>query len=274
MIPVESNEILEFTPKSLINVPDAPIFRLRAPDERHMRRYNALIEDNNLEGFGASAFNATKEDAIKKLWTPEDAQPILDRFRTFLSMVDQKIDVEQSERDWVFSLDEMLFDNYIDDNGVKVLAQMRRKTNEFWQYSPRYCVGTMVCGWKSFELTYRMESGYMKTDDVRLLDKKLRTIEKAALADKVDGVLGEGMAFIELWTACLARTRLDEDEEKNSPAPSPASSSPTASTAETNGASTEESGTDESTITNSQPSPKKKAEQEKPDSPSEAPENT
>ena len=273
MIPVESTEILEFTPKSLINVPGAPIFRLRAPDERHIRRYNALVEDNNLEGFSAKAFNATKEEAIKKLWSEEDAQPLLDRFRTFLTMTEQNIDVPQAERDWMIALDEILFDNYVDDTGVKVLAQMRRKTNEYWQYTPRYCVGTIVCGWKSFDVPYRMEAGYMKIEDVRLIDKELMRIEEAALADKVEGVLGKGVAFIELWTACLGRTRLEQDEEKNLPAPSPDSSSQTASTTATNGASTEESGKDESTSSNSQPNPKKKADLEKTDLPSEAPEN-
>lgn len=273
MIPVESTEIMEFTPKSLINVPDAPIFRLRAPDERHMRRYNALIVDNNLEGFSAKAFNDVKMEAIKHLWTPEDAQPILDRFRTFLSMVEQNIEIDQAERDWVVALDEQLFEHYVDKNGVKILAQMRRKTNDYWEYTPRYCVGTIVCGWKNLPVPFRLDSGYLKTEDVRQIDRELRKIERAGLEDKVDGVIGEGVAFIELWTACLSRTRLDEDEEKNLPAPSPVSSSPQASTTETNGASTEESGKAESTITNSQQSPKNPSETDTTTSPSEVQES-
>lgn len=252
MIPVESNEILEFTPKSLINVPDAPVFRLRAPDERHMRRYNALVKDNNLEGFSEAAFNAEKERGILKLWGDE-AQPVLDRFRTNIEMRKQNIDVSQADIDWLTELDERLFEFYTDEIGTKILAVMRRKTQDYWEYSPRYAIATMVCGWKSFDVPYRMESGYMKPEDVRLIDRGLINLEKQAIEDKVDGIIGPGVAFIELWTACLNRTRLTEDEEKNSPAPSPVSSNQEDSTQETNGASTEASGTDENITTSSAP---------------------
>lgn len=244
-VPVEANETEWFTPASLANVPDAPKFRLRAPDERNMRRYNMLVQDDNLRTYSEAAFHAEKETAIKDLYDEETAQAYLDRFRTISESLKQKIEVSKEELRWVDELDEMLFDSW------PPLSRMRRKTNEYFEYSPRYAIGTIVRGWQNLDVQFRLEAGYMKTDDVRLIANKLIAIEEKAIADKVEGVALTGTAFLELWIACMDRTRLTEDEEKNSPAPLPVSSSPEASTVAANGASTEASGKDENTSTSS-----------------------
>lgn len=244
-IPVEANEIAEFTPASLVNVPDAPVFKLRAPDERNMRRYNTLVQDDNLRIYSEEAFRAEKEKAISALWSEEDAQPILARFRTIGECVKQKIDISEDDLRWSNELDDMLFDNW------RELSVMRRKTNDYFEYSPRYAIGTIVKGWSNLDIPFRLEAGYLKTSSVNEIAAALLKLEEQALADKVEGVVMTGMAFMELWIACMDRTRMTGDEEKNSPAPSLPSLNQEDSTKELNGASTEESGKDESISTSS-----------------------
>lgn len=252
-IPVEANEIADFTPASLANVPDAPVFRLRAPDERNMRRYNTMVQDDNLRTYSAEDFAAEKEAAIKELWSEEDAQPILDRFRTIAACLNQLVALSKEDLAWSVELDEMLFDNH------KTLAVMRRKTNDYFEYSPRYAIGTILKGWSNFDMPFRLEAGYMKTSDVALLAKKLIAIEEKAIADQVEGVGLTGTAFLELWIACMDRTRLTGDEEKNLPAPSLPISSQEDSSKEVNGASIVASGTDENISTNLAPTPTNKS---------------
>lgn len=244
-IPVEANEIAEFTPASLVNVPDAPVFKLRAPDERNMRRYNTLVQDDNLRTYSEEAFRAEKEKAISALWSEEDAQPILARFRTIGECVKQKIDLSEDDLRWSNELDDMLFDNW------RELSVMRRKTNDYFEYSPRYAIGTIVKGWSNLDIPFRLEAGYLKTSSVNDIAAALLKLEEQALADKVEGVVMTGMAFMELWIACMDRTRLTGDEEKNLPAPSQPSSSQKDSISEVNGASIEESGKDENTSSSS-----------------------
>lgn len=255
-VPVEANEIADFTPASLINVPDAPVFRLRAPDERNMRRYQALVEDDNLRRYSAEEFIAEKEVAIKTLWSDEDAQPILGRFRNIIECEKQNIKLSDEDEDWCYGkegLEERLRDNH------RPLAVMRRKTNDYFEYSPRYAIGTMLMGWKNLDMPFRLDVGYMKTSDVVTLAKHLIAIEEKALADKVEGVGLTGTAFLELWVACLDRSRLTGDEEKNLPAPLLPTLSPEGSTVEANGASIAESGKDESTSLSSASNPTKKS---------------
>lgn len=244
-IPVEANEVAVFTPASLVNVPDAPVFKLRAPDERNMRRYNTLVQDDNLRTYSEEAFAAEKEKAIINLWSEEDAQPILARFRTIGECVKQKIEISEEDLEWSKKLDDELFENW------RELAVMRRKTNDYFEYSPRYAIGTIVKGWSNLDVPFRLEAGYLKTSIVSDVAAALLKIEEQAIADKVEGIVLTGMAFMELWIACMDRTRLTGDEEKNSPAPSLPSLNQEDSTKELNGASTEESGKDENTSTSS-----------------------
>jgi hypothetical protein len=255
-VPVEANEIAEFTPASLINVPDAPVFRLRAPDERNMRRYNMLVQDDNLRMYSTDEFTSEKEVAIKALWSAEDAQSILGRFRNMIECEKQNIDLSDEDIDWRYGkegLEERLLENH------RPLAVMKRKTNEYFEYSPRYAIGTILKGWKNLDMPFRLEAGYMKTADVATLAKHLIAIEEKAIADKVEGVGLTGTAFLELWIACVDRTRLTGDEEKNLPAPSLPTLNPEGSTAEVNGASIAESGKDESISLSSASTPTKKS---------------
>lgn len=244
-IPVEANETEWFTPASLENVPDAPKFRLRAPDERNMRRYNTLVQDDNLRTYSEEAFRVEKEKAISALWSEEDAQPILARFRTIAECVKQKIDISQEDLNWSNKLDDELFDNW------RELSVMRRKTNDYFEYSPRYAIGTIVKGWSNLDVPFRLEAGYLKTSSVSEIAAALLKIEEQAIADKVEGVVLTGMAFMELWIACMDRTRMTGDEEKNLLAPSLPSSSQEALSTESSGASIEESGKAESISTSS-----------------------
>ncbi len=212
-IPVESSEVFEFTPDSLKSLIDPPVFRLRSPDERHMRRYNQMLGDDNLTLYSDKQFDAEKRVAIAELWGDE-GQEIVDKYATIRAKAEQKIELSKEEVDWIEELDSQLFDNW------RPLSRMRRKNDEWFEYAPRYAIATIVRGWNNFTVPFKLDAGYLKTDLVRKIAAELADIEQKARAEKVDGIGADGTAFLQLWVACLDRTRLTEDEEKNSPAPS------------------------------------------------------
>ena len=245
-IPVEANEIAEFTPASLINVPDAPVFRLRAPDERNMRRYQQMCEDRNLLLVTQRAIDAVTEAGITQLYSEEEASEIISRYRTLRAQEEQKIEVSAADEKWLALLDETIRQNYEDsDTGVKPLAVLYRKQNQYWRETPELIISTMVVGWKNLDLPFRLDAGYLKIVDVTKLSEKLIEIEESAKQQEVEGVSLTGIAVMELWTECLTRSRMTEDEEKNLPAPSLPSLSQEDSSKEVNGASIAESGKDE-----------------------------
>lgn len=254
-IPVESSEVLEFTPDSLKNLIDPPVFRLRAPDERLMRRYNQMLGDENLILYSDKQFDAEKRLAIAELWGDE-GQAIIDKYATIRAKAEQKIALEKAEMEWIDELDEQLFDNW------RPLARMRRKNDEWFEYAPRYAIATIVRGWKNLDAPFQLEAGYLKTEAVRKVANALAAIEEKAREEKIEGVGVNGTAFLQLWVQCLDRTRLTEEEEKNSPAPSQSISTEIASTApdQTDAASIEESGPDKSTTSNSTKPPKPESE--------------
>ncbi len=244
-IPVESSEVQEFTPDSLKETmgDDAPVFRLKAASERCIRRFRQLVADDGLETFSAEEFNAEKLRAIDLYWSDDVAQSYKDKLKAIIEKQKQDIDLSDEEVAWADQLDEELYGNH------RPLNVMRRKAGEFQQYSPRHTISTYVTGWKGLDTAFRLDAGVIHPEAVSALENELEKLGKKHTPGTPH------LPFLELFAECGKRINMDEDEEKNSPAPSQNSSSPEASTAnvKTDGESTAEKELDARSSSRSKP---------------------
>jgi hypothetical protein len=107
-----------------------------------------------------------------------------------------------------------------------------------------------LVGWSGFDLGYRREDGRVPLALIDDLEDKLQEIETQAIADKVEGVIRPGIAFLEISNAAYRRLHLTGDEEKNSSSPPSSPSTPSGSTTrrsrKTAGASSKASASSES----------------------------
>lgn len=220
-IPVTSSEVLAYAPESLKEImgDSAPSFRLRAPSERHIRRFRQVCSDEGLTAFGEEDFTAEKFLAIAELWTPDEAQALKAKLTTLLESIRQKIDISRDDIAWMEELDEKLFDNW------KPLRVMRRKTGEARAQMPHIAVSTYVAGWDGLDVQFRLEGGYLPMATVKSIETALRKLGETHI-----GKDARTLPFVELYGTATGQIMMDEDEEKNSPAPSQHGSSPDAST--------------------------------------------
>ena len=232
-IPVESSEIQAFTPESLKETmgDSAPVFHIKAPSERAVRRFRQLIGDDGLEIFSQGQFDAEKLRAIDMYWSEDIARQYKDQFKTLLEKQKQNIDLTEEELAWLSRLEDQIYDLHSD---IKIMA---RKTGEFKLYSPRHAFAAYITGWDNLDVPFRLKAGVVDADTITAMTKALERLGKKHCPD------APGLPFVELYADVGKRLNMDEDEEKNSPAPSPDISSPDASTASVpkDGASTAES---------------------------------
>lgn len=245
-VPVESSEIQDFVPESLKVMGDAaPVFRLKAPSERCLRRYQDLCGDDGLESYSDAEFTAEKLRAIDLHWSPDDAQTVKEKFNTLLESDKQGIVIAPNDLAWLSHLDDELFSVH------RELNVMRRKTGNFREYAPRHALSVYLAGWKGLAVPFKLNAGLIEGGTVVALGKEMQRLGQEHCPDTPFG------PFLELYVAVTARLRIGEDEEKNLPAPSPLSSSPDALTESVPKAG-ECSGESAADATNSSSSPPKK----------------
>lgn len=245
-IPVESAEVERFTPQSLIEPlgDTAPVFLLRSPTERDLRRYNQLIGYDGLEWVGDERLNEIKLEAISPPnWDEKTARQYRETFTTLEEKKRQGIDLTAEEAAWLDELDEQLREV---SRPLNIVIQKRR---EFLSLTPLYSIAVFCCGWEGLKTEYRLEAGIVPIKTLRALIRELRDIAEPHMPHLPQ------MPVLELYNACSNRLRLDEEEEKNSPAPSQNSASQDASTSapQPDGESTEVKLSDASSSSNSKP---------------------
>lgn len=220
-IPVESSEVEDFTPQSLKDAmgDDAPVFRLKAPSERCVRRFRQLIGDDGLEFYTDADFAAEKLRAIDLYWDEQTAASYKGQFQTIQEKLKQVIDLTAEELEWSNQLDEQLFEVH------RPLNVMARKTGEFQRMSPRYALAVYLAGWTGLKVPFRMEGGVIPDATIAALEREVGRLGKEHCPESAS------RPYLELYLATGSRLNLNADEEKNSPAPSQPSSSQDASTA-------------------------------------------
>lgn len=252
MIPTESTDVLKFTPDVFKDVENPPTFTMRSPDDRHIRRYDLMIGEMNLERFDPKAMNAERRKAIAALYD-DRAQSYLEKFNTILASDEQGIAISDDDMAWLGLLQDQLFDQW------PPLARMKAKNREFYNWAPDACISTMVIGWTGLNAEQKKDGLYISGKALMKAANEMVEMERALKKDEEDYT---PISYIELWGACQSQMHLTEDEEKNSHAPSKPSLNQDASTENNmaDGASIAASGQAKSIFTSSAPKPTQTSE--------------
>lgn len=243
MIPTEATDILKFTPDVFKDVEGAPTFLLRAPDDRHVRRYNLVCGEMNLEQFSAKVMNVERRKAIVEIYG-DNGRAYLERFNSILLAAEQGIEVSADDQLWIDHISDQLFDQW------PPLARMKAKNREYYEWAPEVCMTTMLTGWTGVDTEFKKDGLYADAKTVGKAVNEMAARERALPGHQDDAQL---LSYVQLWAACQNQMFLTEDEEKNSPAPSQLSSTQNASTENStaDGESIEASGEDKSASTSS-----------------------
>jgi hypothetical protein len=212
-IPAEASEIEDFTPASLANLPSPPVFKLRPATGREWRKYQYIMRAEGLTYHSKDDIRSEMLRALASLYSEEQAGEATARLRSFWALVDQNGEPAPAEAAGVDDLVARLTREW------PPLARIGADNIRFVEESMSIAVSMFVVGWSGLDLPYRREDGRMPLSLVDELEDKLKSIEQAALVDKVEGVTRPGVAFAELCNAAHSRLHLTEDEVKNSSSP-------------------------------------------------------
>ncbi|WP_334656731.1 hypothetical protein [Sphingomonas panaciterrae] len=230
MIPITSTELSVFIPASFANLEPKPVFRLRPATPRSKRRYSQALIEEGLRFHPEPVVEAEVLRAMRELWVGDPDQLAANeaRLTTFNETLrqarkDETIVIDQREAEAIMLAVDRLTDAW------PMLRRMNSDNARFNQDAPKVALGQFLAGWSNVNLSFRLEDGVVPLDLLDRLEDEIQRIELAAIADGVEGVNGAG--FAELTLRALNLLGLAQDAEKNSPAPSSQSDTPSGSTA-------------------------------------------
>lgn len=223
-IPYEASDVLAFTPASLQEFEGAPSFSLRAATTREKRFHRRLYVEEGLGRHDDAAIRREILTGLQKLWTEEvftEHKPIIE---TYWSAIDDFALQRKDDPELNWTYDAELEQGVKDLIGrvVESYPPLRRilaDNSEFEQMSLPLVVAVIVKSWTGLTSPRLLDRGFITVNCAEKLKDALEKYEKEQGVPES----GQGMAWTELATACLARLYLDEEEAKNFVSPSPAS---------------------------------------------------
>jgi hypothetical protein len=215
-IPFSADEVHKFTPPSLENLVPAPTFRFRAVTERDKRRYTHELANAGLRMYPKEQMRAEILDTLQKNWSEETFVKESSRLLNFWAKLDQELDLDPDEQKAVTELCIRCMDV------SPLLRRMDADTRRFTDEAPSVALSMYLGGWSGVQTPFRLEAGLVPLDTLNQLRIDIGKLEEQAEADKVDGVT-VGLAYMELTIHAFHLLNLDEEDEKNSSAPSPSS---------------------------------------------------
>lgn len=200
-----------WTPPSLHDLPEPPVFQLRPP--RHGAR--DLRYEIMAAGLHFHPDAAIRQEAIRglrALWSPDEADENIKRVEGLWAAMDRG---EELTADDAAALDEL---------SVRLrrawppIAEMAADNAEFVETVPALAVSLAAAGWSgSLNVPYGRERGRVPLEKVEAMAKALAGVEQAA-------GLQPGVAFVELSARAFAvvnGTATDEPAADPVPIPSP-----------------------------------------------------
>lgn len=217
--PVDASELLAFTPASLSDVENPPVFHLRAATARDQRQHRRMMREEGLTRHSDEEIRSQTRKDLKALWSPEIFNAEIARLDAYWEALDNwalqvkddpelKFDWPQEELEAIDRLSERLLQASID------LRRMYARNADASEMQPVLVVATIVKSYEGLDAPLQREAGYLTVDCAYAMRDALAAIERKAKRDP-------GLAFVELMVACVQRMKLDGGEEKNSASPSP-----------------------------------------------------
>ena len=232
--PYEASEIERFTPASLANLENPPVFRLRAASRRERRRYDRLLIEEGLRRHDKEALREELIRGLHALSSPDEVElwePLLRQHWEAKDEFEKETrDAEEGEpaafvppgpsEEEIQTVTRGIHENW---------AQLRKLAADnliFNREAPALLISVMLSGWSGLKTPFASREGTIPLDTMDKLDSDLSALEK-------DNSLSPGTAFVELYIAATNRMFLSADAEKNSSSPAP---SPTDQQTSSNGA--------------------------------------
>lgn len=217
-IPVEASEVLAFTPKSLEDRDPKPVFTLRAVTSRDKRFHTRLYREIGLRLHNTEALRAEVLEGLKNLWTQDQYDQHAEVVQTYWEAQDQFAQQAKDDPSLQWSYDQAIEKAIIDLIGLveeawAPLRKMIADNAEFGQMLVPVMVAVVVKNWKGVDHRRVLDRGYLDIDCAE------------ALLEVVEAEFGKE-AVTELFLACAARMRLDEDTAGNSASGSPSETTP------------------------------------------------
>lgn len=231
--PVEGGELVEYTPDSLANIPVPPKFFLRPVTERDRRRLRKLSIQEGLCSHDTDALREETLRGLKELWTEEVYAEQEGRMRAFWEASDQYgEEMEGVEEPPAFDHPDLKWMLELSQRVTRAwppLLKMAADNDEYQSTWPKLIASITIAGWRDLDVRYERVEGVVTLDCMDGLESKLAELEDEALANKVEGTIGQGLAFVQLITRSIQMFTVDKDEEKNSESPSKSSTTPSTS---------------------------------------------
>ena len=222
-IPVEASEDLAFTPKSLEDRDQKPVFILRAVTSRDKRYHTRLYRENGLRLHNAEALRREVLDGLKALWTDEQFEQHSPIIKAYWDAQDEFELQFKDDPSLVWAYDaqiEAAISELIGriEESHAPLRKMIADNAEFGQMLIPVMAAIVIKNWRGISHKRVLDRGYL---DLECAEE---------LIDHIEEKFGKE-AVTELFLACAGRMRLDEETAGNSASGSPSETTPAASTA-------------------------------------------
>lgn len=224
MIPYSKDDIETFVPASLKSLPAPPTFQLRPATRGDKRAWNRALFEAGLQIHGTDSQRALIIRELERAWSEDVRDTEISRLRNLWASMDQGIDVDPAEIDQAAELEARLIQISLP------LRRMMADNSQFYQDAPKLAVAMYLVGWRNIDLAFSRAGGQVELELIDDLEAALAEIEKAAVADKIEGVT-IGAAFLELQNHAFNMLGLTKAEAGNSESLPP--SSPTQTGSET-----------------------------------------
>ncbi|MBU67639.1 MAG: hypothetical protein CL858_19695 [Cupriavidus sp.] len=242
--PYEASDIERFTPASLVNLDNPPVFRLRAASRRERRRYDRLLIEEGLRRHDKEVLREELIRGLQALSSPDEVELWEPMLRQHWEAKDE---FEKDRRDVADGAEVAFVAPGPSEEEIQIVtrgihenwAPLRKLAADnliFNREAPALLISVVLSGWSGISTPFASREGTIPLDTMDKLDSDMSALEK-------ENSLSPGTAFVELYIAATNRMFLSADAEKNSssPAPSPTDQQPSingpASTAGTSTAS-------------------------------------
>lgn len=218
-IPLDKNDVSEYTPPSLANVVPKPVFRFRPATVRDQKAYAYALQLEGLRLFPDDLMRAETRKVLKEQWSPEDYEASIVTLENIWEKIDQDIALTDDEQNAIAQLSMQVL-------GVSpMLRRMDADNRKFADEAPAVALGMYLAGWRNVDAPFRMNAGQLPYEVLIGLSKALTALEQRAVAEKVEDA-NPGMAWLQLSLHAFSLLNFDKAEEKNSDAPSPSLETP------------------------------------------------
>jgi hypothetical protein len=229
--PHEASEIERFTPASLADIENPPIFRLRAASRRERRRYDSLLIEEGLRRHDQEAMRAEILRGLRALSSDDEFEIWEPNLKQHWDAVDDwaKENATKSEDDREHfeapgpSEDEISTVTRGIHENWRPLRKMAAENVAFSRDAPALMLGVVISGWSNLDTPFSSREGILSLDTIDGVDTALAKLER-------DLGKPEGIAFVELYVACTNRLFLSKEVEKNFSSPPPSLTNPQSST--------------------------------------------